>query len=862
MRGAAGAFAWEFGRRLRAGAVAIAAYLLGLAIAQLLLGSRSPIRPSNEMTFAFTITIPLTAAFFFVLAVFANGLRGDLTARPSMYPARLFTLPVSTAALAGYPMLYGSLTMASLWGAWNLVALRPGGVQFPFVWPALFGAAFLAWVQVLTWMPFGLRGLRAIVAVLSLFVFDGVVFAAIELRLRESSMIALLAPQLPLAYLAARMALARARRGEVPDWRGTFARPEPSAGASSRLPADRSFSAARAQAWFEWREHGRSLPTWVAVVLPFAIGLAYLVRHEPPVLRFTMLAAMLLAPPFVAAFVALTVGQSRPDGVDSYGVTAFAATRPLSTARLITAKLEMAAASTLLSWLLVALAVPLGLAASGTWPIVVERARRVVGVVGLPRTVAIGLLTVAVLLAWTWKQLVQGLAIGLTGRQGLIKGSVVLRLGLLVALGLGLHVLGGSRPALAALWVNLPWILAALVVIKLGAAGEVARRLARHRLIALRALWVSVVAWLGVVLGIYGLLGWVFAGPHFPRYVLLLIAVLAVPLLRPLAATLALAWNRHRGPGPFATVATTGLSVLLVVLALPAAMAVGEAAAFHLRNRNNGALTSSGESREYLLYVPKSYDPARPTSLVISMHGAGMWPAAQRDVSQWNAVADQYGFLVVYPSGARRLGPRVWRTENDPEGRADVRFLADLIDRLTAGYNIDPRRIYADGLSNGGGMAFVLSCTLSDRIAAVGLVASAQLLPWSGCTDPRPVPMIAFHGTDDRFAPYLGGTSWVAPAASVAFPAIPTFAASWARRNRCHAAPVESMVAPDVTRREYTGCSNDATVSLYTIHEGGHTWPGGDALPAWFAGRTSAGVNASREEWAFFQAHPLVRESP
>ena len=74
-----------------------------------------------------------------------------------------------------------------------------------------------------------------------------------------------------------------------------------------------------------------------------------------------------------------------------------------------------------------------------------------------------------------------------------------------------------------------------------------------------------------------------------------------------------------------------------------------------------------------------------------------------------------------------------------------------LIDALQARYNIDPRRVYADGLSNGGGMAFVLSCTLSDRIAAVGLVGSAQLLPWEWCQDERPVPMVNFHGTADRF---------------------------------------------------------------------------------------------------------------
>jgi polyhydroxybutyrate depolymerase len=225
------------------------------------------------------------------------------------------------------------------------------------------------------------------------------------------------------------------------------------------------------------------------------------------------------------------------------------------------------------------------------------------------------------------------------------------------------------------------------------------------------------------------------------------------------------------------------------------------------------------------------------------------------EMSQWNVVADEHGFIVVYPSGAGGRGPRAWHVGGGEMSARDVRFIAELIDTLKASYNIDPTRIYADGLSNGGGMAFLLSCTMSDRIAAVGLVASAQFLPWSECQGQRPVPMIAFHGTEDRYTPYHGGTSWVAR--DHVFPSIPGFTASWARRNRCGAKPVESAVAADVTRLEYTGCANDASVVLFTIHGGGHTWPGGGPMPEWFAGSTSRSVDASREAWAFFRAHPL-----
>jgi len=293
------------------------------------------------------------------------------------------------------------------------------------------------------------------------------------------------------------------------------------------------------------------------------------------------------------------------------------------------------------------------------------------------------------------------------------------------------------------------------------------------------------------------------------------------------------------------------IGAVLALISLPVLVALAEAVSFHVRNRNNGSIFSSGEKREYLLYVPKSYDPTRPTPLVISMHGGYGWPVMQRDLSKWNRLAESGGFIVAYPAGFEK----VWRVVHRGPGLTkDVRFISDLIDDLEKAYNIDPTRIYANGLSNGGGMAFVLSCTLSDRIAAVGMVAAAQMLPWDWCTDRRPVPMISFHGTADPIVPYEGGTSWVAP---MSFPNVSEWAANWARRNRCGPDTVESAVAAGVTRRDYTDCADDAAVVLFTIHGGGHTWPGGEPLPEWFVGPTSREIDASFLMWQFFQEHPL-----
>jgi polyhydroxybutyrate depolymerase len=294
----------------------------------------------------------------------------------------------------------------------------------------------------------------------------------------------------------------------------------------------------------------------------------------------------------------------------------------------------------------------------------------------------------------------------------------------------------------------------------------------------------------------------------------------------------------------------TVLGAVLILISLPVAVATIEAVSFHVRNRNSGSIVSSGVKREYLLYVPGNYDRSRPTPLVISMHGAAGWPAQQMNLSGWNRVAESQGFLVVYPSGAEGPGPRVWHEDDARE----VRFISELIDKLEADYNIDPARIYANGLSNGGGMTFALSCTLSSRIAAVGMVGAAHFLPWSWCTDHRAVPMIAFHGTADPMMPYNGGRSWVAAGQ---FPSVPAWTAAWARRNRCGAKPVESPVAADVTRIEYTDCADGAAVVLYRIQGGGHTWPGGEPLPKWLAGSTSNGVDATSQMWEFFRQHRL-----
>ena len=544
MRSPGLAIGWEFRRRHLWALIAMAGYLLALAAIKLLfLGPMEPIRLDPPDGRAAVVITPLTATYFYLLAAFSFGLAGDLGARPSIYPARMFALPLRTAALVGWPMLYGTAAVTILWLVTALSARWPWGIELPLIWPALLAAVFLAWTQALMWMPYGLPGLRAIVTVPWLATLDAVALLAIHYQVPEPMMVAFLVPQLPLAYVTACSAVGRARRGEVPDWRGMFARPASNA-VLTRRP-DHFPSPARAQAWFEWRRHGRSLPALVGLLLPFELALLWLAK-DAPAFVFEILFLALITPPFMAAFTAWTVSQPNPQVRDSYGVPPFIATRPLTSAELIAAKLKMAMWSTLAAWLLVLVAMPLALEWSGTWSVVTERARRMNDAIGTPRAATVVLLILAGFIVATWKQLVQSLHIGLTGREWIVKGSVLLTLTFLILLGPIVEWIIDSPSVQRALWNALPLILAGLVGLKMSAAAWIATRLDRSRLLGDRALVAGAACWVLAVLALYGVLVWFFSTPFVARYVLALIAILAVPLARISAAPLALAWNRHR----------------------------------------------------------------------------------------------------------------------------------------------------------------------------------------------------------------------------------------------------------------------------------------------------------------------------
>jgi polyhydroxybutyrate depolymerase len=278
---------------------------------------------------------------------------------------------------------------------------------------------------------------------------------------------------------------------------------------------------------------------------------------------------------------------------------------------------------------------------------------------------------------------------------------------------------------------------------------------------------------------------------------------------------------------------------------LPGLVVVAEAVGFRQRHRPTATIDVDGLARNYVVHVPAQV--TQPAALVISLHGGALWGAAQRDLSGWNAVADREGFVVVYPSGVGRWSPSAWRSFSPGRGMMeDVAFIGRVIDTMIARHGVDPRRVFVNGLSNGGAMAFALSCEMPDRIAAVGIVGGALALDWKHCRRTDPMPVVVIHGTEDQHVPLEGGTTWIGP---FVWPNLDAWVARFAQRNRCGQA--RDSVVGLLRVREFDGC---AAVTRYYLAEGtGHVWPGGKAMPRWFAGPDTGAVDASELLWNFYR---------
>jgi polyhydroxybutyrate depolymerase len=271
------------------------------------------------------------------------------------------------------------------------------------------------------------------------------------------------------------------------------------------------------------------------------------------------------------------------------------------------------------------------------------------------------------------------------------------------------------------------------------------------------------------------------------------------------------------------------------------------------------SMAIDGYNRSYLLNLPPNYNDSTNFPLVIALHGLAGSASQMEEDYGLTARSNNAHFVIVYPEGVRSDGILHIRTWNAgtccdfamEHNVDDVQFISKLIQRLTANYKIDPKKIYVTGMSNGAMMTYRLACELSQQIAAIAPV-SGTLLTQQPCTPARMVPVLHIHSAIDTKVPYAGGYGL----ANYYFPAVDSTLRVWAGINGCHATPQLITDASLYTQTQYMNCSDNATVQLFLTKDGGHSWPGG--LPArQNADAPSAAFNATDLIWDFFKQYQL-----
>lgn len=267
----------------------------------------------------------------------------------------------------------------------------------------------------------------------------------------------------------------------------------------------------------------------------------------------------------------------------------------------------------------------------------------------------------------------------------------------------------------------------------------------------------------------------------------------------------------------------------------------------------NGTIQHDGLEREYILYVPASYDPTAAVPLVLNFHGYGSNATEQLIYGNFRSIADTANFLVVHPLGTEdNNGTTHWNVGWGASTVDDVGFTNALLDTLSVEYNINQNRIYSTGMSNGGFMSYELACELSERIAAIASVTGTMNLGrFATCNPTHPMPVMEIHGTADAVVPYQGA-NWIEGSEDVV--------AFWADFNNTEADPVilpvpNTNVSDGSTAEQwvYQNGDNGTSVELFKIIDGAHTWPGS---PIPFPG-TNYDISASQEIWRFFSQYDI-----
>lgn len=241
-----------------------------------------------------------------------------------------------------------------------------------------------------------------------------------------------------------------------------------------------------------------------------------------------------------------------------------------------------------------------------------------------------------------------------------------------------------------------------------------------------------------------------------------------------------------------------------------------------------------GGDRPVTPVVPASYDPDEPTPLMVMLHGYSASNVLQNFIFGFKELAEEYGYIYIAPNGTVDASDnRFWNATDYccdflDTGVDDVAYIRGLIEEAQARYNVDPKRIFLTGHSNGGFMSHRFACEHPELVAGFMSLAGAIVSDPDTCQPSEPVASLQVHGTADATITYDGQFSAERNAQQVS---AEDGQAVWASRNGCSGTSLELRSSADfvpATAGEetellsYGGCPSGGSVDLWRMNDVGH----------------------------------------
>lgn len=258
-------------------------------------------------------------------------------------------------------------------------------------------------------------------------------------------------------------------------------------------------------------------------------------------------------------------------------------------------------------------------------------------------------------------------------------------------------------------------------------------------------------------------------------------------------------------------------------------------------------LTFEGLNRTYRVWIPATYSGDVALPIIVNYHGTGGDPQSIDDFSSnLSAKANARNYIVVAPQGDKAGGETArWTVPGIGTTPDDVSFTNAMLDKLSAEFCIDQKRIFATGFSSGGAMSTWIGQADSERFAGIAPGGGVNLV------DPTfqrfPIPIYAYHGTKDEFAFYNGidgvpnKPDPVNRGKVAFFGGVEEVMTYWAQGNGCQPTFTDTNLAPDAILRTWAGCK--AATQVLLAVGGGHTFPGGTTRLGGEVGATITSVN-------------------